>query len=259
MNGDKSLDLDRFKKEIGFDDLENQEVGDFQFVQEMVLKSTNCFWQPIDFPSRSPDRVQKALSKLVSENELKRIIRGLYWRGEKNEQDEIIDPKVINIVKKIIELDFGVGYTEETAFKRLGLHGLNSKEDGDIYVAVPKRSPRTVPGAKIISRTGATLRYLEELNWLEVSFLEVLINWHNLKSSKHNQERLLELISGFKGSRADYEGLSLRQEKLVLASRTEKAIVRDSLINLFNESGQTDYSENILPVRKRNYSPGIKF
>lgn len=254
-----SLDIDVFKKGIGFEDIEKRDVGDFQFVQETVLKSTNCFWQPIDFPNLSPDRVQKAFSKLVSENEIKRIIRGLYWRGEKNEQDEIIDPKIINVVKKILGLDFGIGYTGETAFKRLGLESLNKPTAEKVQIAVPTRSPRSVPGAKITTRTGANLRYLEELNWLEVSFLEVLINWSNLKQSKHNKERLLELISGFKGSEVDFEGLSLSQEKLVLASRTETAIVRDSLINLFNQSEQHDLAKKIMPVRKRNYSPGINF
>jgi hypothetical protein len=251
------LDLDKFKQEIGFEN--KTQVGDFQFVQEAVLKSANCFWQPIDFPNRSPDRVQKALAKLVSENEIKRIIRGLYWRGEKNEQDEIIDPKVIDIIKKIIELDFGIGYTGNTALKRLGLEGVKNNSSQEIEIAVPKRSPRNVPGAKITARTGATLRYLEELNWLEVSFLEVLINWQDLSKSKDNKERLLQLISGFKGSEVDFAGLSLRQEKLVLASRTEQAVVRDSLIKLFKEAGEDDYAKKILPVRKRNYSPGIDF
>lgn len=259
MDEEKSLDLDLFKKEIGFKEEINQDVGDFQFVQETVLKSTNSFWQPIDFPNRSPDRVQKALAKLVSENEIKRIIRGLYWRGEKDEQDKIIEPKVIDVVKKIIELDFGIGYTGNTAFKRLGLEGVKNNSSQEIEIAVPKRSPRNVPKAKITTRTGATLRYIEELNWLEVSFLEVLINWQDLKQSKENKDRLVKLISGFKGSVADFEGLSLRQEKLVLASRTEQAVVRDSLIKLFQETDQDDFAKKILPVRKRNYSPGINF
>lgn len=253
-----SLDIDRFRKEISGKDLD--QIGDFQLVQEEILKSSNCFWRPIDFPNLSPDRVQKAMAKMVAEGEIIRIIRGLYWRGEKDERDEVIRPKVLDSVKAVLEIEGGIGYSSFTATKKLGFEAEKSDADRDIAIAVPCRGPRSTPGAVIVSRSGSQGRIYADLNWLEVSLLEVLIDWGEVtKDSPKNKDRLKELVNGFKGNEVDFDNLEIDPEKLVLASKTEKAKVRDSLINVFEENGQEDLSRSIIPVRKRNYHPGVSF
>lgn len=257
------LDIDNFRESMGTEK-SLAPIGDFQKVQEEILKSNQRFWRPIDFPDLSPDRVQKAMAKLVGEDEIIRIIRGLYWRGEKDERDKIIYPKIIEVVKAVLEIDSGIGYGSFTAAKRLGFQpkddfAADEELKDKVIVAVPSRSPRTVPGALIVSRSGAQGRIHFSLNWLEVSFLEVLHNWEDIEINRKNKDLLKTLADDFKGNKVDFDELSIDSEKLALASKTETAKVRDSLINIFKEIERDDLADIVMPVRKRNYHPGINF
>jgi hypothetical protein len=49
-------------------------------VREKVTSSRDCFWRPSDF-NASPEAVAKTLSRLAAAGELRRVRRGLYWRG----------------------------------------------------------------------------------------------------------------------------------------------------------------------------------
>lgn len=49
-------------------------------VRNRVLRSRDRFWQPEDFDG-SPQAVAKELSRLNRSEELRRVRRGLYWRG----------------------------------------------------------------------------------------------------------------------------------------------------------------------------------
>ena len=49
-------------------------------IVEQILNSKNRFWEPADF-NKSPSRVLHVLGEMVAAGELRRIRRGLYWRG----------------------------------------------------------------------------------------------------------------------------------------------------------------------------------
>src|SRR5438105_3705839 len=49
-------------------------------VRRRILPSRDRFWRPEDFDG-SPEAVAKALSRLTRAGELRRVRRGLYWRG----------------------------------------------------------------------------------------------------------------------------------------------------------------------------------
>ncbi len=53
-------------------------------VRSRVRRSHDRFWRPEDFDG-SPEAVAKALSRLSESGELRRIRRGLYWRGSLDE------------------------------------------------------------------------------------------------------------------------------------------------------------------------------
>lgn len=249
----QALDITEFRASLG-----ESEPGDYQVVQETILASNNCFWQPIDFPERSPDRVQKAMAKLVADKELVRIIRGLYWRGVRDEGDNIILPPSIDITKKVLSLDSGIGYTGSTAFRKLGLKSADpeTSDTDKIHIAIPYRAPRRVPNTVFVNRLGATGRVEAELNIFETTFLETLYCWPKLNLDRRADERIKELFVFYATEPEPNTGMTLEPEKLVAAARTEKAIVRDSLINLLRFSG-SDLIRGVMPVRKRNYTPGI--
>ena len=49
-------------------------------IAKRIANSKNRFWEPADF-DRSPSRVLHVLGEMVEAGELRRIRRGLYWRG----------------------------------------------------------------------------------------------------------------------------------------------------------------------------------
>src|SRR5487761_1763290 len=49
-------------------------------IREKVTSSRDRFWRPDDFDG-PPEAVAKALSRLADAGDLRRVRRGLYWRG----------------------------------------------------------------------------------------------------------------------------------------------------------------------------------
>src|SRR5215467_3570763 len=49
-------------------------------IRRQVLASAERFWRPDDFDG-SPAAVAQALSRLAAAGDLRRVRRGLYWRG----------------------------------------------------------------------------------------------------------------------------------------------------------------------------------
>lgn len=257
----EALDIDAFRQNaIGANEIV---LNDYDFVQEKVLASRKRFWKLTDFPGRNPDRTHKAFKKLELEGEVIRIIRGLYWRGEKDEQNKIIPPTVYQITVNILDLSYGIGYSEKTAFEKLQLTPLKEAvadwEDNNqidsVFIASPLRAPRRVPGAIVISRLGAKERINQKLNLLEATFLEALCCWKKLKHNKANNKRLQELLM-LEENEEEVLGLQIRKDKLIKASFAETATVRDSLRNLFFSLDLDEEASLIMPARKRGSSPG---
>lgn len=267
VKNNNSLDIDSFAADANIPNSGAAfPTSDYEKVQQLVVDSNHTFWKPTDFSSLNPERVNKALSKLVSEREILRIIRGLYWRGEKDEADNIIQPTAYQVVCEILGLQSGIGYTGITAIRKFGLQPTDEfneqiriNEAADkVFLAIPYRVPRNVPNTILVNRLGAVKRTEHKLNWLEVSFLEVLHDWKNLKVNKANKEKLNLLVSEFSITPEPSSGQILRIEKLVLASQTEKATVRDSLINILKATDQDDLADKIMPPRSRHSHPGWK-
>lgn len=183
------------------------------------------FWTPADFDALAdPQQIDRALSRIASQGELRKVRRGLYWHGRATAFG-MSRPSTADTVAAIVGTR-GVGPAGLSAANDLGLTTQVPALDN---VAVPHRVPRPVGSVRFADRSGRPGRYVADLGWVEVALLEVLDGWHQVvevdEATARNQ--LVELIrSG-----------SLRLDKLARAARDEPAPVRHRLKDLLSDAG----------------------
>lgn len=204
-------------------------------VREAVLWSRNEFWHPDDFAG-STGAVTKALSRLVTDGELRRVRRGLYWRGTITHLG-MAPPPPDRVLHEIIDQG-GIGPATWSAGLLLGLSSQVPRRE---TIAVPGRAPRNSGSVRFVSRAASTRRRDERLRPSEVALLEVLRDWDAAVEVPDDValERIADLTT--KGT--------IRLDRVVRASGTEPPRVREQLRRLLTALGRPDDAAGIRPAR----------
>lgn len=204
-------------------------------VRDRVLSTRGRFWRPEDFDA-SPEAVSKALARLSKAGELRRVRRGLYWRGHSTPLG-MAPPPAGRFLEKMIDAA-GIGPAGWSAALALGVSTQVPRRE---TVAVPTRTPRNPGPVKIVSRAASTKRRDERLRPIEVAVLEVLRDWDELVEVPfpHAVSRIKDLI----------DGGAVRVERLVRASATEPPRVREGLRCLLTAVGRDETADGVRPAR----------
>lgn len=200
-------------------------------VRSKVLRSRGHFWRPTDFDG-SPGAVAVALSRLHDEGELRRIRRGLYWRGPKSLLG-MAPPKPEQLITELAGRT-GVGPSGPSAAAALGL---STQVPSRTFVAVPMRPPSSPRGIRFVDRSGREGRVSAGLGPAEVALLEVL----------DAPDRFIEIDSDEAYARM---GKLLRNGeidavRLSRAAPGESARVRENLRTLLNSIGRPDLATHV--------------
>jgi len=187
-------------------------------IREKVASSGERFWCPSDF-SGSPGAVAKTLSRLADAGELRRVRRGLYWRGTPTRLG-MAPPSPARVTEEVVGSS-GTGPAGPSAALALGLATQVPRFD---MIAIPGRVPRNPGAVGLVSRAASTKRRSERLRSAEVALLEVLRDWAGLVElpAADAADRVASLLN---------DG-SIRVDKLVRASATEPPRVRERLRHL---------------------------
>ncbi|MEA2010162.1 MAG: hypothetical protein U9N78_05610 [Actinomycetota bacterium] len=210
-------------------------------VRNAVYASRDRFWKPEDF-SGAPLPVAKALSRLAKAGELRRIRRGLYWRGVVTPLG-MAPPSAMKLTKELVGTR-GVGPAEGSAALALGL---STHVPRRVTVAVPGRVPESpIETVHFVSRSASTKRLDERLRPAEVALLEVLRDWDRYVENPAPEafDRVGRLI----------EDGAIRIARVVAASETEPARSRSRLRNLLRALGFNDPAESVPPARNGQLS-----
>jgi hypothetical protein len=136
------------------------------------------------------------------------------------------------VVRKLV--GDGVGPAEWSASLELGLSTQHPNKE---IIAVPRRIKGELPRVRLKDRTSREGRRTEKLNRYEIALLEVLEDW----------DRVVELPGPVAIERLSrwLDSDRVRVEKLVKASKTEPARVRENLRELLAESGHDDAAAQV--------------
>ena len=207
-------------------------------VRRRVLPSRDRFWRPEDFDG-SPDAVAQTLSRLVRAGELRRVRRGLYWRGTPTRLG--MAPPPPDRLAGEVAGGPGTGPAGWSAALALGLSTQVPRRE---TIAVPGRAPRNPGAVHFASRAASTKRRDERLRPVEVALLEVLRDWDSLvevptEEAVHRIARL-----------ADTD--EVRLDRLVRASATEPPRVRERLRRLLDALGRSTFAGAVRPARSES-------
>lgn len=203
-----------------------------------VGHSTERFWRNEDFEGDAAT-VKSALLRLVAEGQLERVRRGVYWRGRRTRFGMTV-PSPVAAAREVLGEHEAVGAAEWYAANLLGL----STQVAPVpVVAVSRRAPTGLDGVRLVDRSGRTGRREARLTADEVTLLEALEGWDRYveADAATAAARLLAALSG--------EGV--RAERLVAASRTEPAKVRERLRWLLARAGRADDADRVEGARSR--------
>jgi hypothetical protein len=209
-------------------------------VRRRVLNSHDQFWRPEDFDG-SPDAVAQALTRLVRSGGLRRVRRGLYWRGAPTRLG-MAPPPPDRFANEVVGGP-GTGPAEWSAALALGLSTQVPRRDA---IAVPGRAPRSTGAVRFVSRAASTKRRDERLRPAEVALLEVLRDWDGLvELPTHDAvERIERLV----------DAGAVRSDRLVRASGTESPRARERLRRLLHKLGQSTAADAVRPARSESVS-----
>lgn len=207
-------------------------------VRAKVLRSRERFWRPEDF-SGSPDAVAKALSRLTHAGELRRVRRGLYWRGEPTRLG-MAPPSPHRLVSEVVPTT-GTGPAGWSAGLALGLSTQVPRHE---TIAVPGRAPRNPGSVRFVSRAASVKRRDERLRPIEVALFELLRDWDVLVEVPIEVaiDRITALI----------DNGTLRLDRIVRASATEPPRVRERLRRLLAAIGRPDDAAAVRPARSES-------
>lgn len=206
-------------------------------VRKKVISSRDRFWRPDDFDG-SPEAVAKALSRLSRGGDLRRVRRGLYWRGTPTLLG-MAPPPPARLAREITDSP-GTGPAGLSAALALGLATQVPRYD---TIAVPGRVPRNPGAVRLVSRAACTKRRSEKLSPAEVALLEVLRDWSALVElpDPDAADRVARLFTAG----------DIRVGKLVRASATEPPRVRERLRHLLGGLGNPGAADAVPPARSR--------
>lgn len=204
-------------------------------VRKHILASRDRFWRPEDFDG-SPDAVTQALSRLARAGELRRVRRGLYWRGAATRLG--MAPPPPGRLSGEVAGGPGIGPTGLSAASALGLSTQVARREA---IAVPGRPPRSLGPVRYVSRAASAKRRDERLRPAEVALLEVLRDWDGLVEVPPGDavERIARLVSNG----------AIRLDRVARASATEPPRVRERLRRLFVALDRPDMIGTVRPAR----------
>ena len=204
-------------------------------VRRRVLSSRDRFWRPEDFDG-SPDAVAQALSRLVRIGDLRRIRRGLYWRGTSTRLG-MAPPPPGRLACEVVG-DTGTGPSGRSAALALGLSTQVPRQEA---IAVPGRAPRSPGPVHYVSRGASAKRRDERLRPVEVAVLEVLRDWSGLVEmpTEDAVNRIARLV----------DSGAIRLDRLARASKTESPRVRERLRRLLIALDRPEIVHVIRPAR----------
>ncbi len=207
-------------------------------VRKRVLPSRDRFWRPEDFDGSS-DAVTQTLSRLVRAGELRRVRRGLYWRGAPTRLG-MAPPPPDRLAGEVVGGP-GTGPAGWSAALALGLSTQVPRRE---TIAVPGRAPRNPGAVHFVSRAASTKRRDERLRPVEVALLEVLRDWDGLVEVPTDEAvgRIARLAD---------TGV-LRLDRLVRASMTEPPRVRERLRRLLGALGRSTSADAVRPARSES-------
>jgi hypothetical protein len=207
-------------------------------VRRRVRRSHDRFWRPEHFEG-SPEAVAQALSRMTHAGELRRVRRGLYWRGAPTRLG-MAPPPSGRVTAEVIGGP-GIGPAGLSAALSLGLSTQVPRRE---TMAVPGRAPRNPGAVHIVSRAAGTRRRDERLRPLEIALLEVLRDWDSLVevSPREAVDRIGHLL----------DTGAVRIERLVRASVTEPPRVRERLRRLLDALGRSPSASAVRPARRES-------
>ncbi len=210
-----------------------------------MVGSRERFWTPEDFRG-APLAVAKALSRLEKAGEVRRIRRGLYWRGVVTPLG-MAPPPAMRLARELVGTR-GVGPGEGSAALALGL---STHVPAMTTIAVPGRVPASpVATVRFVSRSGSSKRLDERLRPAEVALLEVLRDWARYVEAPEAlaYDRIGRLI----------EDGTIRLDRVVAASVTEPARTRSRLRTVLGALGFADAAERVpAPRQAMSSEPGM--
>ncbi len=205
--------------------------------RERILRSRNRFWRPEDLAT-SGSTTLHLLADLVDKGELRRIRRGLYWRGTKSPLG-MAPPHTDALVAELVPGP-GVGPAGLYAANFLRL---STQVPRRAEIAVPTRAPENLGNIRFVARPARSARVRAGLNPTEVALLEVLAHWESAIELPPAEAwvRLLEILKSG----------TARADRVARAGRTESATTRVRLRELLITAGQNDLAEQIPKPDKR--------
>jgi hypothetical protein len=190
--------------------------------RQKILRSRDHFWTPDDLGGAESTR-QHLLAALVRAGELRRISRGLYWRGTPTPLG-MSPPSPAALLARIAP-GHGSGPASLSAANALRL---STQIPRKMLVAVPTRPPRSTDAIEFLDRRTRTGRVAAKLGATEVALLEMLDDPSASELNPHETwERLRDLL----------KSEAVRPQLLARAAETEPARVRERLGQLLRESG----------------------
>lgn len=187
-------------------------------VAQRVLSTHEGFFRTHDFEAIPPAVVARELRRLAVDGELRRIRKGLYWRGQKTMLG--IAPPALSVLLNELVGETTYGPAGVSAANALGL---TSQVTACDQIAVNGRPPQDLPNVHFVQRSGRRGRKSERLSPHEVGLIEVLASFHDVVDDPSSAlQRLSDLLR---------EG-AFRRDALLAAAKTEPPRVRRALISL---------------------------
>lgn len=206
-------------------------------IRARITKAGDHFWRPENFDDLgNPNAIDQALADLHTAGELRRIRRGLYWRGRRTAFG-MSRPSNADILEQVTGLTYGIGPSGYSAALALGL---STQVPRDESFALPIRTPTGLPdGMKVVSRAARRGRLDAKLRPQEVAWLEIAGSWRDHVSDPSEAERRF---------RSAINSASIRPERLATAARTEPPDVKRTITSLLRSAGRAKDADRV-PLR----------
>lgn len=205
-------------------------------LRERVLARDDRYWSLEDLGDPAPAELRE-LSRLVKTGELRRVRRGLYWRGRKTPFGMAPPPETAAV--RAMLGGIAVGPAGASAATELGL---STQVPAGMSVAAPRRlSGPSGMRVHIVTRSARVARSTAQLRAAEVALLEVLESWErHVESSPSNAVARVAALVG---------SSTIDLSRVVKASVTEPPIVRARLRALLEALGENGLADRVAPPR----------
>lgn len=213
---------------------ERSTLGIAPTIRSRVAAESDRFWRPDDFDGlENPNAVDQALADLHTAGELRRVRRGLYWRGQRTAFG-MAPPPNADVLRQITGLTSGIGPSGYSAALALGLSTQVPRIE---TFALPIRTPTGLPtGMRVVSRAARRGRLDAELRPQEVAWLEIAESWSDHVSDPAEAQRRF---------RTAIESGSIRPEQFAVATRTEPPAVKRTITMLLRAAGRTEHADRV--------------